>query len=461
MIAVIDYGMGNLGSVAKAFKAIGARVTVSCLPKDLKKADKIVLPGVGAFGDSMAALRKCGLIAPLKENIKDGKPFLGLCLGLQLLFEESEESGKVKGLGVLKGKVKRFSFPLRTYDPKTPGTSLKVPHMGWNRIRTVASCQPAPVCAANGGPGLPVASPGTCPLLKGIPDGSWMYFVHSYYVVPKDKNVIATTTDYGVDFTSMVWKDNIYAMQEFCQMLVIPATDLLNGKVARLTRGNFKFEKVYSDDPVGVAKKWEAQGARRIHLVDLDGAVSGEFKNLGLIEEIIRNVKVPVELGGGVRSEEVIEKALKSGVSYVIIGTRLVDEKFSKKVIKRFKDKLIMGVDAKDGKVAVSGWTEKTELDYVDFIKRLKDQGAKMFIFTDIAKDGMLQGPNADAIKRVLKEAQVEVIASGGISSIDDLLVLKRLEVKGLTGAIVGKALYENKINLKEAIEAVDKTTDF
>lgn len=244
-------------------------------------------------------------------------------------------------------------------------------------------------------------------------------------------------------------------------MLVIPAIDLKDGKVARLRRGDFKFEKVYSDDPIGVAGKWEAAGARRIHLVDLDGAVSGEFKNLPLIEEILKTVKVPVELGGGVRSEEVIEDALKRGVSYVIIGTRLVDEKFSKKIIKKYGGKLIMGVDAKDGKVAVAGWTKTTELDYVEFIKRLEGQGAKTVIFTDIAKDGMLQGPNTEAIKKVLDATSLDVIASGGVSSIDDLLILKRLEVKGLIGAIVGKALYENRIDLKEAIKKVDETTDF
>lgn len=244
-------------------------------------------------------------------------------------------------------------------------------------------------------------------------------------------------------------------------MLVIPAIDLKDEKVARLTRGDFKFEKIYSDDPLGIAKKWEAAGARRIHLVDLDGAVSGEFKNLPLIEEILKTVKVPVELGGGVRSEAVVEEALKRGVSYVIIGTRLVDEKFSKKIIKKYGDKLIMGVDAKNGKVAVAGWTKTTELDYVEFIKRLQGQGAKTVIFTDIAKDGMLQGPNTEAIKKVLEAASLDVIASGGVSSIDDLLILKRLEVKGLVGAIVGKALYENRINLKEAIQVVDSTTDF
>ncbi len=244
-------------------------------------------------------------------------------------------------------------------------------------------------------------------------------------------------------------------------MLIIPAIDLKDGKVARLSRGDFRFEKIYSSDPLGVAKKWQDAGARRLHLVDLDGAISGEFKNLDIIEKIIKNVNIPVELGGGVRSEGVIDDALEIGVSYVIIGTRLIDPEFSKKVIRRHGTKLIMGVDSRDGKVAVDGWTETTEIDHIELIKRLKDQGAKTVIFTDIAKDGMLAGPNVDAIKEILASVPINLIASGGISSIDDLLILKRLEVKGLVGAIVGKALYEGKIDLLTAIETVDSTTDF
>lgn len=188
MIAIIDYGMGNLGSVAKAFSAIGAQVCVTRFPKDLNKAQKIVLPGVGAFRDCMLSLKKLKLIPSLIKNIEAGKPYLGLCLGMQILFEESAEGGRVKGLGILKGKVKRF-------------TSLKVPQIGWNTINMSHVTSHMSQAKKR------------CPLLKWIPDGSWMYFVHSYYAAPKDKGVIAATTDYGIGFASMVWKDNIYATQ--------------------------------------------------------------------------------------------------------------------------------------------------------------------------------------------------------------------------------------------------------
>ncbi len=181
MIAVIDYGMGNLGSVSKALKTLGAKVKVTDKGSDLKKAAKIVLPGVGAFKDAMDAITRLGLSEALKEAILAKKPYLGICLGLELLFEDSEEGGKNKGLDILKGAVVRFKDPL-----------LKVPHIGWNQVGEAKL---------------------TCPLFKGIDDGSFFYFVHSYYVIPKEKDVVAATTDYGGKFTSMVWRDNIYAVQ--------------------------------------------------------------------------------------------------------------------------------------------------------------------------------------------------------------------------------------------------------
>ena len=181
MIAVIDYGMGNIGSVSKALESLGGDVKVTQAPSDLKKAEKIVLPGVGAFEDSMDALAELKLIGPLKEEIASGKIYLGICLGLELLFEKSEEGGSREGLGILKGDVVRFS-----------GASLKVPHIGWNQVNIKNN---------------------KCPLFKGIDNDTFFYFVHSYYVRPESPDISAATTEYGDDFTSMVWKDNIYAVQ--------------------------------------------------------------------------------------------------------------------------------------------------------------------------------------------------------------------------------------------------------
>jgi imidazole glycerol-phosphate synthase subunit HisH len=187
VIAVIDYGMGNLRSVQKALEVVGAKTKVTSDPRDLKRADKIVFPGVGAFGEAMMELKRRKLIGPIKESIESGKIFLGLCLGLQLLFEKSAEDPGVKGLCVLEGESKRFKFPKNDF---------KVPHMGWNTIVR----------------GSRVKGQGP-EILKNVPNGSYMYFVHSYYVKPKDKSIILTTTDYGIDFASGIHKDNIYALQ--------------------------------------------------------------------------------------------------------------------------------------------------------------------------------------------------------------------------------------------------------
>jgi len=185
VIAIIDYGMGNLRSVQKAFERVGHRAVVTRDPAEIDTATRVVLPGVGAFGDCMDNLTRYGLVEPIRQAISDGKPFLGICLGLQLLFTESEEFGTHKGLNILQGKIRRF--------PSFSGTSsnLKVPHMGWN---TISICQPAP-------------------LLEGIASGSHVYFVHSFYVQPDDPAVTCTVTEYGSSFVSSVWKDNIFASQ--------------------------------------------------------------------------------------------------------------------------------------------------------------------------------------------------------------------------------------------------------
>jgi glutamine amidotransferase len=182
MIAIIDYGMGNIHSVRKALELYGAETLVTNKPEDLRLCEKLVFPGVGAFDDAAAELKKENLVAALIDGIKSGKPFLGICLGMQLLFEESEEASKEKGLGVLKGKVRRFQ--------NWPG--LKVPHMGWNQLKLLTQ---------------------KCPILKDIPDNSFVYFCHSFYPVPKDSEVVAATTDYGKNFASVVWQDNVFGVQ--------------------------------------------------------------------------------------------------------------------------------------------------------------------------------------------------------------------------------------------------------
>jgi len=186
MITIIDYGMGNLRSVQKGFERLGFTAKVTADPGDVERAGKLVLPGVGAFRDCMGNLRTGGFIEPIKSHVASGRPFLGICLGLQLLFTESEEFGRHPGLDIIPGRVVRFPADMRQ-----AGEELKVPHMGWNQINLRRQA----------------------PIFKGVADGSSVYFVHSYYVVPEDDGVVATVTDYGIPFCSSIWRDNVMATQ--------------------------------------------------------------------------------------------------------------------------------------------------------------------------------------------------------------------------------------------------------
>ena len=238
-------------------------------------------------------------------------------------------------------------------------------------------------------------------------------------------------------------------------MIVIPAIDIKDSKVVRLYRGDFKEVKIYSDDPVSIAKKWESDGAKLLHIVDLDGALSGELKNVASVKNIINAISIPVEVGGGIRSRDSIEKLLSAGARYVILGTRACeDEKFVKSVIADFGDKIIVSIDAKDGMVATAGWISVSEIKATDLLVKLESFGLETIIYTDISRDGTLEGPNFVSLKDILKaRRKSNIISSGGVSSLEDLINLKQYESQGLLGAIVGKAIYENKLNLKDAIK--------
>lgn len=238
-------------------------------------------------------------------------------------------------------------------------------------------------------------------------------------------------------------------------MIIIPAIDIQGGAVVRLTQGKLN-KKVYSKDPVKTAKYWASQGAELIHIVDLDGATSGACKNVTVLKNMLTAIKTPVEFGGGVRELSEIKTLINSGVSRVILGTRAAeDQVFLKKAFKQFKDKIIVSVDTRFGSVMVKGWQKGASkpLDMMEFIRSLKDIGFKEVIYTDTLKDGMLKGPNIQELKRILKETGIGVIASGGISSLNDIRKLKSLEKSGLTGVIVGKALYEGKFTLPQALK--------
>ena len=239
-------------------------------------------------------------------------------------------------------------------------------------------------------------------------------------------------------------------------MLIIPAIDLKDGKVVRLRQGLFDQKTTYSRDPVNTARHWEAQGAEYLHVVDLDGAKTGKVCHMDVIRKIAKSVNIPIEFGGGLRQKRDIRQILACGVKRVVLGTKLQAEDFLRSILREFKQRIIVSTDAQGNLVRVRGWQKGCgKLSIPTLVRRLEKMGFKQIIYTDITRDGTLRGPNIAMIKRILKDSGLSVIASGGISSLTDLFKLKALSNKGLVGVIVGKALYEGKFTLREALKKI------
>jgi len=236
-------------------------------------------------------------------------------------------------------------------------------------------------------------------------------------------------------------------------MLLIPAIDLKDGKCVRLRQGRMEDDTVFSNDPVAVAGKWVEQGARRIHLVDLDGAFAGKPKNAGIIHAIAEAFPdVPVQIGGGIRDEDTIQGYLNVGVKYVIIGTKAVTEPhFVSDVAVEFPGHIIIGLDARDGKVAIDGWSKLSRHDVIDLAQQFEADGVEAIIYTDISRDGMMNGVNVDATAKLARAIHIPVIASGGITNMDDIHALGKVAEDGIMGAITGRAIYEGTLNFAEA----------
>ena len=236
-------------------------------------------------------------------------------------------------------------------------------------------------------------------------------------------------------------------------MKVIPAIDIKDGKVVRLRQGKAEDETIYFDSPSEAARMWVAEGADFIHVVDLDGAIEGRLKNLKLVKEIVDNLNVKIELGGGIRDERTVQEVIDAGIDKVVIGTKALEEDFISKISNKFGDRIVVGIDAKDGIVLTKGWLFKTKTQAVELAEKMAHFGVKTINYTDISRDGMLAGPNIEGLKKMLKVPGIDIIASGGVSTIGDVERLKRLEPAGLKGMIIGKALYEKTIDLREALE--------
>lgn len=242
---------------------------------------------------------------------------------------------------------------------------------------------------------------------------------------------------------------------------IYPAIDLRGGKCVRLYQGDFNQESIYHDSPVEVAKAFYNQGAQWLHIVDLDGAKSGIPQNHQLIQQIAHEVPVNIEVGGGIRTLESIKEYLSNGIQRVILGTTIIREpEIVKQALELYKKQIVIGLDTREGKIAGDGWLTTSELDAVTIGKKLIEQGAKTFIYTDIAKDGALSGPNIEAIASFAKETGADVIASGGVSTLGDLKDLAAFNKKGIQGVIIGKALYNGLFTVSDALDVADSYAD-
>jgi phosphoribosylformimino-5-aminoimidazole carboxamide ribotide isomerase len=246
-------------------------------------------------------------------------------------------------------------------------------------------------------------------------------------------------------------------------VLIIPAIDLKDGRCVRLKQGDMASATVFSDDPVAMAKHWLAQGGKRLHIVDLNGAVAGKPKNEKVIRDIIKAVgdKMPIQLGGGIRDLDTIESYIDAGVTWVVIGTAAVKNPgFLSDAAYAFPGHIVAGLDAKEGKVAVEGWSKLTGHDVVDLAKKFEEYGIEALIYTDIGRDGMMGGVNIEATLKLAQAIKTPIIASGGLNGIPDIqAICEKLVPEGIIGAIAGRALYEGKLDLKQAQAAADQAT--
>ena len=237
---------------------------------------------------------------------------------------------------------------------------------------------------------------------------------------------------------------------------IIPAIDVRGGKCVRLLQGDYARETVYGEDPVEMARRWEAEGAARLHVVDLDAAKSGEPVNLPIVERIAAALAIPVQMGGGVRSREAVVRTLAAGVQRAIVGTAAAaDPETARALFAEFGERLVLGLDARGGKVAVAGWRETTAWDAVDLAREMAAAGARRIIYTDIATDGTGSGPSLESTRRLAEAVRIPVIASGGVGAPEHVFAVARLEPAGVKGVIVGKALYTGAVRLPEVLSAL------
>ena len=434
-VALIDYGAGNLHSVHNALKAAGASdIAVTADPAVVLAARRIVLPGVGAFAHCMGALSAIpGMIDTMNEAVMTrGRPFLGICVGMQLMADAGHEHGVTPGLGWIAGHV----APL----PPRPG--LKIPHMGWNDVVPLAD---HPVIARGEGlfPSRLWLHRRPCRRHQR----PWWHRRRGYRARQSGRCAVSPRKKPDLRYR------HAEKVPEMATLTVYPAIDLKAGQVVRLAKGDMARATVYGDEPTTQALAFAAAGATHLHVVDLDGAFAGESINGDAVLNIVTAFPGKVQVGGGIRSMSNVEQWFFRGVARVVIGTAaLTDPAFVRAAAHAFPDRIVVGVDARDGLVATHGWADVSDVPVVDLARRFEDAGVAALLFTDVGRDGMLTGCNVAATVDLARAVAVPVIASGGVADMGDIRALAGHVADGVEGVITGRALYDGRLDLAAAL---------
>ena len=393
-VAIIDYGSGNLHSAAKAFEraARGMEqpepILVTRDPERVWRADRVVLPGVGAFADCKKGLDSLdGMVQALNEVVRDkARPFFGICVGMQLMAERGREYVVTEGLGWIAGDVEKI----------TPNDeNLKIPHMGWNTLEPLREHPVLETAAARRqGPSRlfrALLSPEGCE--RGRRGGArelWRAGDGDRRQGHGDRHAVSP----GEEPALRPGADR--ELSEVEAVILFPAIDLKNGECVRLEQGDMARATVFNTNPAAQARAFQDQGFEYLHVVDLDGAFAGKPVNAQAVEAMLKVVSMPVQLGGGIRDMKTVEGWLAKGIARVIIGTAAVrDPALVKQAAKTFPGRVAVGLDARDGKVAVEGWAETSQVTALEIAQRFEDAGVAAIIFTDIARDGLVEGPQS------------------------------------------------------------------
>lgn len=438
-VTLLDAGSGNLRSVHKALESAGAQVTRTADPDVARQARALVLPGVGAFGAFMEGLRARKLDEVVRQAVAAGTPTLGICVGMQALFERGYEMGVHPGLGLLPGEVREFSR----------GAGVRVPHTGWNRLWV----------------------PRPSEVLVGLCEGAYAFFNHSFYCQADEPQDVLSITHYGQPFVSAVGRGSLFGVQfhpeksqhtglhilrNFLRLATFtpyPAIDLRRGQVVRLKQGDPSRQTVYSPDPAETARAWIAQGARWLHVVSLDGAFGeADAANRAALADIVQAATgrgVKVQFGGGLRSLPAIQAALNLGVQRAVLGTVAIENPaLVGEAVQRFgAARIAVGLDARQGRVQVRGWQADSGLTLDEAGRDLCARGVETFIVTDVQRDGLGSGLNLTLTEKLRAAGAQRIIASGGVNQVTDVQAARAAK---LDGVIIGRALYEGHFSLPE-----------